>query len=302
MSYVISLWYTLCMNVLSPSILPKDSKSSNGLISEDLAPSTNYEECLQNVVYSNFTILCTTTLAPRMGVTSHGMVLCAKNADKKVRWYSGCKIGQVKGEAVDSWYWCCWSRLSWVVTRWLKFWWENELGLDDFDLINWLCMVHVLLHHNRNGKRLLIVHKRVPGCDSKFKFAGLLGPMISPVVSPFRSLSSSPSLRAAKLAIAFCLRHQSPFDCAAKGRSFEIFQKTNSKRVLVLDACLFLNSRSEKRIYFILKLKTANLEWDRVCLQHGHPLLQKLCGAKKATNLSSRCPFVSELETHIQYL
>lgn len=102
----------------------------------------------------------------------------------------------------------------------------------------------------------------------------------------FRSLSSSLSLRAAKLAIAFCPRHQGPLTAQGRGRSCEIFQKTNSKRVLVLDSCLFfLNSRSEKRMYFSLKLKTANSEWDRVCLQHGHPLLQKLCGAKKATNL-----------------
>ena len=105
------------------------------------------------------------------------------------------------------------------------------------------------------------------------------------MVSPFRSLSSSPSLRAAKLVIAFCPRHQGPLTAQGRGEVVKFSKRPIPREFWFWRVVFFLNSRSEKRIYFSLKLKTANLEWDRVCLQHGHPLLQKLCGAKKATNL-----------------
>ena len=125
------------------------------------------------------------------------------------------------------------------------------------------------------------------GCDSKFKFAGLLGPMIFEWFPPSGRWAHLRPWELQNWRSHFARGTKFPLTAQGRGEVVKIFQKTNSKRVLVLDGfgeLSFLNSRSEKRIYFSLKLKTANLEWDRVCLQHGHPLLQKLCGAKKATN------------------
>lgn len=84
-------------------------------------------------------------------MTSHGMVLCAKSADKKVRCKSRLMVLVLLIKA-------------WMMSthRRIAVFEENELGLDDFDLISRLCMVHVLLHHNRNGLTVfLTVHKRV---------------------------------------------------------------------------------------------------------------------------------------------
>lgn len=123
------------------------------------------------------------------------------------------------------------------------------------------------------------------GCDSKFKYAGLLGPMIFEWFPPSGRWAHLRPWELQNWRSHFARGTKFQLTAQGRGEVVKISKRPIPREFWFWRVVCLLNSRSEKRIYFSLKLNTANSEWDRVCLQHGHPLLQKLCGAKKATNL-----------------